>query len=202
MRIGLTGGIGTGKSTVAKMFAAKGARLLHADEFGHSALTYPHEAHFKTVALFGKGILDLGPGTGPVYKIDRKKLAAKVFESDQALTALNRIVHEAVFQMYNDSVALLELSDPKPVIIFEVALLFESIRQSIFDSVIAVTCERKEQIRRAMSRDGATREEIEARMARQYPFVAYKQFCQHVIDTNDWSTVPGQVDQIWEKLTA
>jgi dephospho-CoA kinase len=202
MKVGLTGGLGTGKSTVAKMFEAKGARHFDADALGHSVLTYPHEAHFKTVAMFGRVILDMGPGTGPIYEIDRKKLATLVFNHDPALRALSRIVHPAVFQMFKDGAALIELSNPKTVVMLESAILLQSVADVEFKAIIGVTCDREEQIARGMRRDNKTREEIESRMNRQFPFEAIRHRCHYVIDTNDWSTVPGQVDQIWDALTA
>jgi dephospho-CoA kinase len=202
MRIGIAGGLGSGKSTVGEMLKAKGARIFPADELGHNVLSYPHEAHFKTVALFGRVILDMGPGTGPIYAINRKKLAELVFNHDPALHALSRIVHPAVRQMFRDGAALIELGNPKTIVGLESAILFESGFENEFSAIIGVTCDREEQIARGMRRDNATREQIEKRIQRQFPFEAIRHRCTHVIDTNDWSTVPGQVDQIWSALTA
>ena len=200
-KVGLTGGLGTGKSTVANMLAAKGAAVFHADEFGHRALTIPNLAYFQTVAEFGTGILDRNTGGPPDWEIDREKLGRIVFPDPAKLKRLESFVHPAVHQMWRDAVAINELSKPNGVIVFEVAILFEHGLESNFDHIIATTCSREQQIERGMKRDLTTRERIEARLNRQISFDSCRDRCHSIIDTSDWSTVPGQVDQIWQALS-
>lgn len=198
LEIGLTGGIATGKSTVAKMLVEKGATLYKADDFGHQCLQIPSPTYFKIVAEFGTHILEPGSRWG----IDRKKLAEIVFNDESALSRLNAIIHPAVKQMHRDAVAFEEFRNPNCTVVYECAVLFDYQLENQFDVVIATHCRPEQQIERALGRKAlGDRSVIERCVQIQMPFEEYRDKCWS-IDTSDWNTVPAQVEAIWSKCLA
>jgi dephospho-CoA kinase len=177
LTVGLTGGLACGKSFVGKTLEGLGAHLIHADELGHRALEPGGEAFEPAIAAFGRDIL------GADGKIDRRRLAARVFDDPGRLAALNAIVHPAVHRLYEAVRRDILAADPQALIVYEAAILIETGLYKNYDRIILVTCAGEQQIERAMSR-GLTREEAQARLSRQLSLEEKRKFADYLIDTS------------------
>jgi dephospho-CoA kinase len=177
IRVGLTGGYATGKSFVANELERLGCRLIYADKLGHEALLPSGEAYQPAVDLFGPEILTDG-------LIDRKKLGQIVFENPALLDRLSALVHPAVFRAEQELIDRYSRLDPNSVIVVEAAILIESGRRDTFDRIIVTTCSPETQIARAMKRDGLTREQVAARIAKQMPIEEKKGYADYLVDTD------------------
>lgn len=161
LRVGVTGGIGSGKSAVCRAFEQLGRVVLSADEIARS-LTDTHDGIRASIReRFGSDVF-LPDGT-----VDRRALAAKVFGSPSKLKALNAIIHPHVFEAIEDRLRQLPASSKHPYVIIEAALIFETGMDRQLDYVIVVHAEEEDRIVRVMQRDGITREEVLARMKSQ-----------------------------------
>ena len=194
LRVGLTGGLASGKSFVGRTLRDLGCHLIQADELGHAVLLPGGEAYDTVVAEFGRGILD---ETGAV---DRRKLAALVFANAERLSVLNGLVHPAVIrreeQLLEDAASI----DPRGIAVVEAAILIETGSFRRFDRLILVVCTREQQISRSMSRDGCTREEVEARLRRQMPLEEKRKYADFIVDTS--GTKENTVQQVREVYAA
>jgi dephospho-CoA kinase len=175
---GLTGGIATGKSTVAAIFEEAGARLIDADRIARKAVRKGSPAYRDIVAHFGTDIL-FGDG-----EIDRKRLAAIVFNNSSEQRALERIVHPQVKQEVDRTVALIGRQEPDALIILDIPLLFEAGMQPGLNAVIVVYAPEHLQIARLMARDGLTEPEAIARIRAQMPIESKRALATHVIDNS------------------
>ena len=178
LRVGLTGGLACGKSFVGEALADLGCHLLQADQLGHEALEPGGEAYGAVVREFGAGVLGEGG------EIDRRALATEVFGNPRRLELLNSLVHPAVVRREEEWLAHVAAEDPHGIAVVEAAILIETGSYKRFDKLIVVTCDRQQQIERAMKRDGAAREEVEARLSRQMALSEKRQFADFVIDTS------------------
>ncbi len=160
------------------MFEKMGGHLIQADLLGHHTLLPDGEAYEPVVERFGQGILD------QAGLIQRKALAALVFEHPEKLAELNAIVHPAVHRLKQAITDPIVAKDPEAIIIVEAAIHIETGGYKKYEKLILVVCTLEEQIRRAMKRDNATREEVEARMARQLSLEEKRKFADYVIDTS------------------
>lgn len=190
IRVGLTGGLGCGKSFVGRVLEDLGCHVVRADQLGHLALAKDGDAYRPAVDLFGQSILN---GEG---EIDRKKLGALVFADPERLAKLNAIVHPAVFRMEDEFLGRAELSDPSGIGIVEAAILIETGSYRRFDKLIVVVCTPEQQMDRAMSRDGGTADEVRARMSRQMTVEEKRRYADYVIDTS------GSKESTVEQTTA
>lgn len=155
--IGLTGGIGSGKTTIAKYFASLGVPVYIADDEAKKLMDNP-EIIAELKSVFGSEIIKNG-------KIDRKALAQIVFQNPKKLKKLNSIIHPAVKKHFID---WLLVHKNHPIIIKEVAILFESGSYKDCDAVITVTSPLEERINRVMKRDNTSRESILHRINNQW----------------------------------
>ena len=166
LRVGLTGGIGCGKSTVAAMMIESGCHVLNADKMAHALIVPGEPAYDDVVAKFGKHVL------APDGTIDRARLAAVVFADADELAALNAIVHPRVLREIDRELDRLARIDPHGVAVVEAALLIESGYHKTLDRIILVNCTREQQLERltnpAFGR-GMTRDQAEQRIAAQMP---------------------------------
>ena len=178
LRVGLTGGYATGKSFVAAQLAALGCHVIYADELGHKALEPEGEAYGPVLQLFGPEIQSADGS------IDRKKLGAIVFADPEKLAALTAIVHPAVYHLEQQLLREAAEQDPQGIAVLEAAILIETGRHALYDRLILTTCDPEIQLRRAMARDGATREQALARISRQLPFHDKRALASYVIDTS------------------
>ncbi len=155
--IGLTGGIGSGKTTVAGFFKELGIPVYIADEAGKRLLATSAEIRKKVIALFGeKAYLEKEP--------DRKFIASQVFNDKEKLQQLNYVIHPAVAEDFKDWLE----KQKSDYIIYEAAILFESGGYKKCDLSILVTASKESRIERLQKRDDSSVEEIEARMNNQW----------------------------------
>ena len=177
LRVGLTGGLASGKSTVASLFRDLGAFHIDADAIAHDLLSAGGRARDEVAARFGKAIV-AADGS-----IDRKRLAAIVFSDPRALADLNAIVHPKVREEIARRIARHEEGlDPSPIAILDAALLVEAGAHRDLDALVVVTCRPETQIARAVRRGGMTEEEARARIAAQAPAGAKLEAADYVID--------------------
>ncbi|MDR3764453.1 MAG: dephospho-CoA kinase [Acidobacteriota bacterium] len=198
LKVGLTGGIASGKSTVLDLFAARGARTLRADQVAHQ-LMVPGTALFRRiVATFGPAIL------APDGRIDRPSLAALAFPV--RIADLNAIVHPAV-QAYEDKwLRRAGSKDPSAIAICEAALLIEAGGADRFDRLIVVTCPEEERVARFAARTGLpldeARAEVARRMRAQMPESQKADFADFLIDNSGTpEDLRAIVDYVWSQLT-
>lgn len=188
LRVGLTGGLATGKSFVGHALAAHGCHLLQADALGHAALERGGGAYGEVVAAFGRQILD---ETGA---IDRRKLGSLVFDDPALLARLNAMVHPVVIAQQQTWFEDLERRDPHGIGVVEAAILIETGSYQRFQKLILTVCPRELQVERAMKRDGLTREEVLRRLDRQMPLEEKRRYADYVIDTS--GDKAGTLDQV------
>jgi dephospho-CoA kinase len=177
LRVGLTGGIASGKTTVAGLLAELGAFVIDADQLAHEAIE-PHGAcHAAVLERFGTDLLD---GAG---RIVRARLARRVFQDAAARAALNAIVHPAVMAEAERRIAAYAPEGHAPLVVFDAALLVETGLYRGFHRLIVCRCSRATQLRRLLARGATSREEAEARLAAQAPLDEKLARADYVIDT-------------------
>lgn len=167
-----------GKSFVADALRQHGCYVIEADEVGHEVLQPDGEAYTQVVEAFGEDILD-AQGS-----IDRPRLAGMVFGNKEQLERLNAIVHPAVRQHALREFAEIRERDPHAVVIYVVAILIESGAWREVDKIIVVSCDRAQQMARAMHRPGAVESGVLARLESQMPVEKKLTFADYVIDTS------------------
>jgi len=195
IRAGLTGGLGCGKSYVGRLLEDFGCHVVRADELGHQVLSKSGAAYASVVDAFGPEVLD-NEGN-----IDRKKLANLAFPSPERLKQLNDIVHPAVIRLEEELLAAAERLDPSGIAIVEAAILIETGSYRRFDKLIVVVCRPEQQLERAMSRDGSSVEQVQARLVRQMPVEEKRRYADYIIDNSgaEESTVE-QTAAVYESL--
>jgi dephospho-CoA kinase len=178
LRVGLTGGLATGKSFVGEALRELGCQLIQADELGHQVLMPGSEAYADVVAEFGEGILD------PDGTINRRRLASGVFGDPRRLARLNGLVHPPVIRREEEAIREIALRDPEGIIVVEAAILIETCSHKRFDKLVLAVCTPEQQIERAMHRGDMDREEAAARLRRQMPLDEKRKYADYVIDTS------------------
>ena len=179
LRVGLTGGLASGKSFVGHALADLGCHLIEADELGHQVLLPGAEAYDAVVAEFGREILDADGF------IDRDKLGKLVFNQPDRLNKLSSLVHPPVVARQAKMVAEIERTDPNGIVVVAAAILVETGGYKRYERLIVVSCTLEQQIERAMKRSSLTREEVLARLSRQLPLEEKVRVADYVIDTSD-----------------
>ncbi len=175
--LGLTGNIGTGKSTVAWMFEELGVPVLDADAIGHEALAPRSPAWKQLFERYGKAIMQPGD------VIDRKALALIVFQDETERKFLESVIHPHVKEEIEKRVAKLA-KEGHPIVLVEVPLLYEAGWQELFDAVIVVRCDEAQEIARCREKFGFDEEETRARLAAQYPLERKIAAADRVIDND------------------
>jgi dephospho-CoA kinase len=178
LKVGLTGGIASGKSFVGEALAGYGCLLIQADEIGHAVMAPGGEAFQPVVQAFGREILSADGS------IDRRALATRVFADPRRLARLNALVHPAVIRLENESIAAFGAAHPDGIAVVEAAILIETGSYSRFDKLILVICAVEQQVERALRREGASESDIRARISRQMPLARKRKFADFVIDTS------------------
>ena len=189
--IGLTGGIGSGKSVVAKIFATIGIPVFNADEEAKRIMQTSPAIKTKLIEQFGNDIYN-------VHGLDKEKLAAIVFNDPFQLQLLNAIVHPVTIQAAKDWAA----KQTSPYVIKEAALIFESAAADGIFKVIGVTAPMSLRIQRVMQRDGVSKEQVEARMQHQISDTIKMRLCDFVIENNNQQMVIPQVLEIDKAIRA
>jgi len=207
LKVGLTGGIASGKSVVGEMLVTLGAHLAQADRIAH-ALMQPGEAVYnQVVRQFGREILS------PDGSINRAKLAEVAFGPPtlpagtraSRVLELNRIVHPVVIRSQNEWMQEVARQDPHAVAVVEAALILEAEAGDHFDRLLVVTCHPEQRVARFAARQKmdveAARKEVERRMAAQLPDQEKIKAADYVIDNSGTlEQTREQVRQVWEKL--
>lgn len=191
LRIGLTGGIGSGKSTVAKVFEVLGIPVYYADEAARQIMNADPILREQIIQQFGPGAYDNG-------LLNRKYLAGIVFNDPAKLELLNSLVHPATIR---DGEKWMQ-QQTTPYAVKEAALIFESGSQSQLDYVIGVSAPDALRIHRTMQRDHITREEVIARINKQVKQVIKMRLCDFVIYNDEQQPVIPQVLELHEQLLA
>ncbi len=200
--IGLTGNIGTGKSTVAGMMAELGADVIDADKVAHQVMRAGTPAHTAVVEAFGPGVL------APDGEINRKQLGALVFTDPAALAQLEAIAHPATIVEIQRRVggAIGEIrrryGDTRPaVVVVEAIKLIEAGMADAYDSVWVTACRREQQIRRIVDQRGQSRAEAEQRVRAQPPQKDKIARADVLIDNSrSLAQTRAQVQAAWERL--
>ena len=197
LRVGLTGGIATGKSTVGLMFVELGCHLIDADHISHQFFQPGEAVYSAVIQAFGERILSAD------RTINRKVLGEIVFNDAEARKKLNQLVHPAVVQRQRDWLNEMEARDPGGISIVDATLMIEVGTYKNYDKVIVVTCTPEIQKQRLRTRSGLSEEEIEARVRSQMPLEEKVKYADFVIDNSgDLPDTRRQVEQVNSKLRA
>ncbi len=194
LRVGLTGGIASGKTTVAAMFRARGARILEADRIAHRLMAPGQPAYDEIVRAFGKEVL------GADGSIDRKRLGAIVFADAARREQLNRIVHPRVIEEQEKELARIAAEEPGAVAMVEAALLVEAGYHKQLDKLVVTWCSPEQQLERLLAK-GLSREDAARRIAAQLPVEEKRRLADFVIDcSGPLAETEKQVEQVWQAL--
>lgn len=178
LRVGLTGNIGSGKSTTASILAELGAVVIDADRIVHELLAPGSAAYESVVQSFGPEIL------GADRTINRRILGRIVFESPQKRAVLNGCLHPAVLAEIGRRIEDLEKNDRRGIVVVDAALMVETGFHRYFDRLIVVTCDPEIQLARVVLRDGLSVEDVRARMDAQMPAEEKAKVADYRIDNS------------------
>jgi dephospho-CoA kinase len=178
LRVGLTGGLASGKSFVAATFASMGCLVVKADDIGHLVLEPAGEAYPHVIAEFGREILDANG------RIDRRILGERVFGEPERLEKLNAMVHPPVRARIEALIRKFAASNPGGIAVIEAAILIETGSARSYDRMIVAVCREEQQIRRAIERDHLTREQVIERLHRQMPLAEKVKYADFIVDTS------------------
>lgn len=187
--VGLTGGIGSGKSKVVEFFKSKNIPCYQADLAGHRVLNNDPDVIRQVKAYFGSHIYTSNG-------LDRVRLGKKVFSDQAALSFLNSVVHPAVRADFKKYVA----QQAAPFLINEVAILFENKGHLRCDKTILITAPESIRLQRVMARDGSSKEEVLQRMAKQLPDEEKIPLTDYVVENIDWKETEKQLEKIFKEL--
>ena len=192
--IGLTGGIASGKSSVARMLEKLGAVIIDADQLAREVVMPGRPAYRAIVEAFGSGILN------PDLTIDRGALGRLVFADAEARRRLEKITHPAIGARAEERLAELR-SSGLPTVFYMAALLIEAGVASRVDEIWVVYLDRETQVARLMERDDSSREEALRKIAAQMPMDEKKTFGRVVIDNRGTpAETERQVRELWGRL--
>jgi len=193
LRVGLTGGVSCGKTTVAQMLAQRGAHVVLADEVAHQLMRPGEPVYYEVVRHFGPDIVGIDGA------IDRKKLAEAAFGAGR-IQELNQIVHPAVIARQNAWMKEMAARDPQAITVVEAALMLEAGVGKRFDKLVVVTCTLQQKIERFARRHNldlaAAEREVTRRMAAQLPEEEKVRVADYVIDNS------GSLDELEAKVDA
>ena len=197
MIIGLTGGIGSGKSLVGSMLSELGAHVIDTDKVGHRVYAAGSEGWRRLVDTFGKGIV------APDGSIDRKRVAAIVFADAERRRALNAIVHPLIFQEIGREIAERRAAGFTGHVVLEAPVLVEAKGTGMVDRIWVVTAPRDAVHTRLAGSRELTPEEIEARMAAQLSDAERRAHADVVIENDDdVAALRARVEAAWRALDA
>ena len=195
LKVGLTGSIAVGKSFVLETFRELGCYVLDADKTAREVVEHGSAGLRRVVAEFGEGVLTTDG------KLDRKKLAAIVFNDEDKRQLLNSIVHPLVIERQNEWIESVEPRDPKGIAIVDAALMIESGGYRRFDKLIVVYCRPEIQLERVMRRDSLTADEAARRIAAQMSQEEKKSYADLLIDTSEgFDETRRQTAEIYRRL--
>jgi len=207
LKVGLTGGIASGKSVVGEMFAALGAHIIQADEISRQLMEPGEEVYREVVRHFGSGILN------PDGRVNRSRLAESAFGTSAGIAGtkparvqeLNQIVHPAVIRRQQEWMEQVAQRDPRAVAIVEAALILEAGMAESLDRLVVVTCRAEQRVERWATRlnvdKEAARREVARRMAAQLPEEEKIEAADYVIDNSGTlRETRRQVEEVYAAL--
>jgi len=202
LKVGLTGGIASGKSVVGEMFVALGAKLIQADQIAHELMQPGQAVYDEVVRCFGSGILN---AAGSVNRARLAEVAFGQSGESSRVEELNRIVHPVVIRREDEWMGELGRRDPHAIAIVEAALILEAGASDRFDRLIVVTCRNEQRIQRFAERLQidlqAAQREVERRMAAQLPDEEKIKAADYVIDNSgSLDMTERRVREIYEHL--
>jgi len=195
LMVGLTGGIGSGKSVVAQMFKHEGTYVIDLDELARRVVEPDKPAWRDVVAYFGAGILN------PDRTVNRSALAEIVFSDAKNRKVLEEFTHPRIFEEQDALLEGIKDQDPCSVVVIEFPLLFELRFQKKFDKIILVYAPRDAQVRRARERDGLSEKQIEPRLRAQIPIEEKRSLSDYIIDNErSLANTRDQVREVMREL--
>lgn len=191
VKVGLTGGIGSGKSTVAEIFKVLGIPVFDADARAKELMAHDPEIREGLIGLFGERVFNNG-------KLDRAYIASIVFNNQYELDRLNALVHPVTIR----AAEVWANQQQAPYVVKEAALFFEAGSAEGMDVIVGVYAPDPIRIRRVMSRDQVTIDEVKARMKKQISEVIKMRLCDHVVLNDGLTLVIPQVLALHQQLLA
>ncbi|MFZ5651946.1 MAG: dephospho-CoA kinase [Bacillota bacterium] len=198
MIIGLTGNIGSGKSTVSRRLAQLGAEVVDTDLVSRDAVAPGTWGLKRITDEFGPGVLNENG------ELDRAKMAAIVFENPGARKTLESIIHPEVIRVVGQRIEEYRRGlGSAPALVVEVPLLIEAGMDKMMDQIWVVTVDREVQVERVMSRSGLSREDVLGRINAQMSQEEKRKYAHRIIDNSGHlEDTVRQVDAIWSEITA
>jgi len=191
--VGITGSFGTGKSTVARIFSSLGAKVINADEIVHKIIGSNNKVSKKIIKAFGKGILDKN-----LRKIDRRKLGKIVFQKQESLKKLCKIIHPEVIKIIKKQ---LNAFKKNKCIVIDVPLLIEANLLDIVDRLIVVKASKENQIKRIKKKMNLSKNQIQRRINAQMSLSKKIKLADYVVNNNkNISFTKSQVRDIYKEL--
>jgi dephospho-CoA kinase len=194
--LGVTGGIATGKSTVADMLSELGSPMIEFDLLARIVQQPGKPAYEEIVDFFGQQVLQ------PDGELDRKKISEIVFQDSEKLRRLEEMTHPRIHEEYENQVERCIEENPRAIIQVVIPLLIEKNLQAMFDKLLLVYVPLHEQIKRLMKRDGISRERAESILSAQLSIEEKKKYADYIVDNSRTLDITRQqVVDLWEKLT-
>jgi len=195
--IGLTGGIVSGKSTVARMFKDLGAKIVDADKLGHKVILPQGTAYKRIIEVFGQDILQKD------QTINREKLGKIVFAKQNLLKKLNKITHPEIIKLIKKEINLAKdnSKEEKKILIIDAALIYETKIDRLMDKIIVVCLDEEEQLKRLIKRNNLSEKEALQKIKSQIPLKEKIEIADYVIDnSNSLDKTKEQAERIWQEL--
>jgi dephospho-CoA kinase len=197
LKVGLTGGIASGKSTVGRMFGELGCKVIDSDRITRQLFEAGNPVNTAVAQAFGSRVVSSNGG------IDRRVLGEMVFNNPDLRKKLNSLVHPAIVQRQKEFLAQVAAENPHGIGIVEAALIIEAGNYKNYDKVVVVTCSPEVQRQRLQERSRLTAQQIEARIASQMPLEEKLKFADFVVDnSDDIGRTRQQVREICRQLRA
>jgi dephospho-CoA kinase len=192
--VGLTGGIGSGKSAVGRMLRERGLPVIDADQLARDAVAVGSAGLGRVVAHFGVGVLN------PDGSLNRQAMSSVVFQDESERRALNAIVHPQVARLFVEALSVLR-DRGETIAVYEVPLLFENNLQDMFGCTVLIACPPDVQLRRVIARDNLSAEQARARIASQMPLSDKRALATFVIDNaGTLDDLAVALDQVWRNV--
>ena len=198
MIIGLTGGIGTGKSTVSRKLRERGYPVIDLDVISREVIEYP-EVIDELVRNFGNEILENQNNTSGKKSISRNKLRQTVFKEEKKVSVLNSIMHPPIVEEMRRQVE--NLKKNYKTVFVEVQLLFEAKLEKEFDIIVLVYADKKTQLERVLKRDGRKEEEVQQIINAQMDMTEKRRLSNYIIENNgDSEMLDLEIEKFIKKL--
>ena len=195
LKVGLTGGIATGKSFVLSVLRELGCEVMDADQTAREVVESGQPAFNEIVAHFGQEVV------GEDGKLNRGKLGAIIFNNPAEREKLNSIVHPRVFEAQARWMVEVERRNPQAIVVIDAALMIETGSYRRFDQIVVVHCEPDIQLQRLMERNNLTQEEAMARISSQMPSAEKLKFSDFAINTSlGFDDTRRQIESLYEQL--